>query len=44
MVNKMQFQILVLIRFIYECDFALDFGFYESGYRTKPALGAARIS
>ena len=32
------FQIMVLCRFVYECDFALDFGFYESGYRAKPAM------
>ena len=31
-------QIMVLCRFVYECDFALDFGFYESGYRAKPAM------
>ena len=29
---------MVLCRFVYECDFALDFGFYESGYRAKPAM------
>jgi len=28
---------IVIGRFIYECDFALDFGFYDSGYKRLPA-------
>ena len=29
---------VVIARFMYECDFALDFGFYDAGYKTRPAL------
>ena len=25
--------VLTLVRFIYECDFALDFGFYDANFR-----------
>ena len=28
---KRWFKVIVLTRFIYECDFALDFGFYGEG-------------
>ena len=31
-------------RFIYECDFALDFGFYDSGYKRLPPLRRAPTS
>ena len=30
----------VLLRFVYECDFALDFGFYESSPYKRPSPGS----